>query len=127
MKTPFFLVLPILLLTGCFITSSAIGIPITSNQGKTVDFAGVKSASSAGLEVQVKAGDPVLTLPWSRLDLKKLETDHPNIHEARLKTMEGQKVDLNLGSFAPKEDMVAKPTDRAGRLQARASLSMCGT
>jgi hypothetical protein len=96
----------------------ALGIPITSSNGKTVDFAGVKSASPAGLEVQVTKDAPPLTLPWSRLDLKKLETENPQIHEARKKTLEGTVVELNLGSFAPEKPMEAKPTDRTGRLEA---------
>lgn len=96
----------------------AWGIPITSSKGKTVDFAGVKSASPAGLEVQVTKDAPPLTLPWSRLDLKKLETENPQIHEAPKKTLEGEVVELNLGSFAPDKSMETKPADRSGRLEA---------
>lgn len=101
-----------------FVSPSACGIPITSSNGKTVDFAGVKSASPAGLEVQVTKDAPPLTLPWSRLDLKKLETENPQIHEARKKTLDGKKVELNLGSFAPEKPMETKPADRMGRLEA---------
>ncbi|MFK5924058.1 MAG: hypothetical protein QM496_17920 [Verrucomicrobiota bacterium] len=96
----------------------ASGIPITSSKGKTVDFAGVKSASPAGLEVQVKKGGPVVTLSWSRLDLRKLESENPKIHAARKKTLGGEKVALNMGSFVDQEPKAAMPTDRKGRLEA---------
>lgn len=112
-------VLLVILLTGLFGSSpTAFGLPITSSKGKTVDFAGVKSASPAGLEVQVKSGGPTLTLPWSRLDLKKLETENPKIHEARKQALDGKKVALNLGSFTPKKPMATKPSGRTGRLAA---------
>lgn len=51
----------LLILFTCFYTqATAFGIPITSSKGKTVEFAGVKSASPAGLEVQVKKGGALL-------------------------------------------------------------------
>jgi predicted esterase len=115
MRTPSIPFLPLILLIGLFVSPAAFGIPITSSQGKTVDFVGVKSASPAGLEVQVKAGGPTLTLPWSRLDLKKLESENPKIHEARIKTLDGKKEALNLGSFAPKKP---KSSGRMEKLKA---------
>lgn len=108
----------LILFLGFSVSPLAFGVPITSSKGKTVDFAGVKSASPAGLEVQVKKEGPTMTLPWSRLDLKKLEAENPKIHEARKQTLSGKKVELNLGSFAPKKAEVTKPAGRMARLEA---------
>lgn len=118
MRTLSFPILLLVLLLGFIVLPPAIGIPITSSKGKTVDFSGVKSASPAGLEVQVKKDGPTMTLPWSRLDLKKLETENPKIHEARKKSLGGEKVELNLGSFVAKKAMEEKPNDRKGILAA---------
>jgi len=102
-----------------FVPFSASAIPITSSKGKTVDFAGVKSASPAGLEVQVKKDGPIVTLSWSRLDLRKLETENPKIHEARKKTLRGEKVELNLGSIVAKKTVEAKPTGLRAKREAQ--------
>ncbi len=102
-----------------FAVPTASGIPITSSKGKTVDFAGVKSASPAGLEVQFKKDGPLMTLPWGRLDLRKLETENPKIHVARKKTLGGEKVELNMGSFVPEKVMEEKPSGRPGKLEAQ--------
>ncbi|MCF6313887.1 MAG: hypothetical protein L3J39_15685 [Verrucomicrobiales bacterium] len=101
-----------------FSALSLRAIPITSSKGKTVDFAGVKSASSAGLEVQVKKDGSIVTLPWSRLDLRKLETENPKIHAARKKSLEGEKVDLNLGSFVVAKPKDVVPTGRKAKMEA---------
>lgn len=119
MKSLSRIVLLLILYVGLFISPVVYGIPITSSKGKTVDFVGVKSASPAGLEVQVQKDGPILTLPWSRLDLRKLETENPNIHEARKKTLAGEKVELNLGSFMPMKPKEEKPTGRGGKLAAK--------
>ncbi len=108
----------LMLLLVLLLPSMASGIPITSSKGKTVDFAGVKSASPAGLEVRVKKDGPIVTLPWSRLDLRKLESENPKIHAARKKTLAGEKVMLNLGSFVAEKPKDAMPTGRKGRLEA---------
>ena len=121
MKTFPFPALLLILCMGLFVAPSVYGLPITSSKGKTVDFSGVKSASPAGLEVQVKKDGPTLTLPWSRLDLKKLETENPKIHEARKQTLDGKKVVLNLGTFKPKAPEVTKPAGRMARLEAQGS------
>jgi len=118
MKTLSFPVIVLILLMGFFVSPPVSGIPITSSGGKTVDFAGVKSASSAGLVVQVMKDGPTLTISWSRLDLKKLEAENPKIHEARKKTLGGEKVELNLGTFAPEKPMDSEPVGRNARLEA---------
>ena len=119
MKTLPFTFLLLILFTGFIAPSTVLGIPITSSKGKTVEFAGVKSASPAGLEVQVKKGGPILTLPWARLDLNKLKSENPKIHDARIQSLDGKKVALNLGGVAPKVDEVKMPNDRKGRLEAQ--------
>ncbi len=121
MKISPFYALLLIFFTCFYAQAPAFGIPITSSKGKTVEFAGVKSASPDGLEVQVKKGGATMVLPWSRLDLKKLETENPKIHEARTATLDGKKVALNLGVFAPEEGMITKPEGRMARLEAQGS------
>ncbi|MEZ5429773.1 MAG: hypothetical protein R3F31_01040 [Verrucomicrobiales bacterium] len=73
---------------------------LTGVNGKAVDFAGVKSATPAGLEAQVTADGKLLVVPWSRFDLTKLATESPEIFAAYEKAKAGETVALNLGIFA---------------------------
>lgn len=82
---------------------SGLAIPLTGSNGNVVDFAGVKSASPAGLRVQVKADDPLLDVGWEKFDLSKLESENPEIHQAYQEALAGKHTELNLGAFAPKD------------------------
>lgn len=62
-------------------------------------------------------GGPIIGITWDKLDLKALEADQKVIHEAYLRTVKGETVDLNLGSTspaaksgAPKSEPGAPPT-----------------
>ncbi|MCB1062211.1 MAG: hypothetical protein KDN20_04720 [Verrucomicrobiae bacterium] len=79
----------------------ALALPIAGANGKSVDFAGVKSAGPGGLTVQIQADGASVEVSWEKLDLVKLEADHPDIFAAYQKALTGSTTSLDLGSFAP--------------------------
>lgn len=101
-----------------FAVVPAGAVLLSGVNGKAVDFAGVKSATPAGLEAQVTVEGKLLMIPWSRFDLAKLATESPEIFAAYEKAKAGETVALNLGIFAvpapgsadPK--MVEKPVEK---------------
>lgn len=89
----------------CFFCSSeAFGVPLKGSNGTTVDFFGIKSASPAGLRVQVADGGALLDVAWEKFDIEQLRIDHPEIFAAFEEAKAGKHTELNLGSFAPKVD-----------------------
>ena len=100
---PFATVVAAFLLGFGWMLPSARAIPLTGANGRTVEFAGIKSAGPKGLLVQVKEGDAPFELGWEKLDLAKVQAQHPNIGAAYQKALGGETTELNLGIFAPAE------------------------
>ena len=92
--------------------TTSYAVPITGANGTTVDFAGVKAATPAGLQVKILADGNVATVPWDKFDMAKMETEQPDLFTAYQKTQSGETVDLYLGVFAgekPKPKMDETP------------------
>ncbi|MEQ1841596.1 MAG: hypothetical protein ABL994_14405, partial [Verrucomicrobiales bacterium] len=77
-------------------------------------FVSIKTATPKGITAQMVEGGPVIGITWDKLDLKALEADQKVIHEAYLRSVKGETVQLNLGptSDAPKP-VAAKPVPGA--------------
>lgn len=88
------------------------GISLVGSNGREATFAGVKKATRAGLEVKVGDDAPAIVIEWNRLNLESLKVRHPAVHDAYLKAISGEEVELNLGVFAamPEEMSEAKAT-----------------
>ena len=74
-------------------------VPITGANGTVVDFAGVKSATPAGLVVKIQASGGELTVPWDKFNLGKMQTEQAEIFAAYQKSQAGETTDLSLGVF----------------------------
>jgi hypothetical protein len=80
----------------CFPGGEARAITLTGSNGRAVEFHLIKSATPKGLTAQMVADGPVIGITWDKLDLAALERDHKAIHDAYLKTKQGETVELNL-------------------------------
>lgn len=76
-------------------------ISLTGSNGRQVEFAGIKQATPKGLTAQISADAGVIGVPWDKVDLAALATEHPVIHEAYVAAQQGTTTELNLGIFAP--------------------------
>ena len=81
------------------LVDSASAVPITGANGTTVDFAGVREATPAGLVVVIAEGGEEVTVPWSKFDLNRLKSEHTAIFSAYQLAGEGKTTGLYLGVF----------------------------
>lgn len=79
---------------------SALDVPAAN--GSNVPVVGIRNATAAGLELQLKEGDEVRVIPWRQLDMAKIRQQLPEVFAAYEKAAQGQNTPVNLGSFAPK-------------------------
>jgi hypothetical protein len=79
---------------------TAWAISLTGANGRAVEFHLIQSATPKGLTARMVADGPVIGIPWDKLDLAALERDHKAIHEAYLRTRQGETVELNLDTAA---------------------------
>ncbi len=116
-----FSAIPLGLLAGLLLAVAAfpaLAVPIVGANGKSVEFAGVKSAGPGGLTVQIQPDGEPLEVGWDKFDLARLEADHPEIFAAYQKSLTGETTALNLGSFAPTTAPaeMAKPSEGPKRM-----------
>lgn len=78
----------------CFGTPAAHAITLKGSNGKEVEFHSIHTATPKGITAQIAADSPVIGIPWEKLDLTALATDHPEIHAAYLKAQAGETVTL---------------------------------
>lgn len=83
-------------------------ISLKGSNGRQVEFAGIKDATPKGLTAQVTAESPLIGVQWEKLDLEAMKTENPQIYAAYLTALDGETVNLNLGSYTPADQM---PTD----------------
>lgn len=84
----------------CFQGTGVRAITLTGANGRAVEFHVIKSATPKGLTAQMVTDGPVIGIPWDKLDLAALEREHKAIHDAYLKTKQGETVELNLDTAA---------------------------
>lgn len=74
-------------------------VQITGSNGRVIPFDGIREAVPQGLWLRVKEGGDEVAVPWSKLDLEALKSEHPVIHEAYQKAEVGESTVLELGSY----------------------------
>ncbi|MEM7603254.1 MAG: hypothetical protein AAF357_17815, partial [Verrucomicrobiota bacterium] len=74
-------------------------IEIKGSNGRIIPFDGIREAVPQGLWLRVREGGEEVAVTWSKLDLDALESDHPEIHAAYLKSQSGESTLLELGSY----------------------------
>jgi len=80
------------------ISPESHAITLTGSNGRAVEFVSIKTATPKGITAQMVEGGPVIGITWDKLDLKALEADQKVIHDAYLRSVKGETVQLNLGS-----------------------------
>lgn len=80
----------------------ASAITLTGSNGRKVDFAGIKEARKGGIMVQMVPDGELIPIRWEKLDLNALKEENALLHAAYNLTREGETVEINLGTFAPK-------------------------
>ncbi len=92
----------------------AAAITLTGSNGRKVEFAGIKDASPKGITAQVTAESNLIGLTWDKFDLEAMKAEQPQIYAAYLTAMEGETVNLNLGTYMPADQKptAAKPGNR---------------
>lgn len=95
-------------------------ITLTGSNGRAVEFVSIKTATPKGITAQVVDGGPIIGIPWDKLDLRALEMDQKVIHDAYLRAVKGETVQLNLGSATTGAKPVAsKPAPGAPPIPAK--------
>lgn len=102
-----------LLLSFAFVVDAA-AITLTGSNGRKVEFAGIKDATPKGITAQVTAESNLIGLTWDKFDLEAMKAEQPQIYAAYLTTLEGETVNLNLGTYMPADQKAtgAKPGNR---------------
>ena len=80
-------------------------ISLKGSNGRQVEFAGIKDATPQGLTAQVTAESPLIGVQWEKLDLEAMKAENPQIYASYLTTLDGETVNLNLGSYTPADEM----------------------
>lgn len=89
------------LLVALLSLGTASAITLTGSNGRAVEFHAIESATPKGITAQMVPDGPVLGIPWEKLDLVALKTDHKMIYDAYLRTKEGETIELNLEGTMP--------------------------
>ncbi|MDF1859293.1 MAG: hypothetical protein P1U87_03705 [Verrucomicrobiales bacterium] len=92
-----FWVVGLLILT----TAWSHAITLTGANGRKVEFAGIKDATPKGITVQMEPEGKLLGVPWSKLDLKALETENALIFAGYQLALKGETTAIDLGTYAP--------------------------
>ena len=93
----------------------ASAITLTGSNGRAVEFAGLKDATPKGITAQMQPEGDIIGIPWNKLDLKALETEHPLIFAAYRASQNGETISLNLGTFETEESKAMKEQARPAR------------
>lgn len=79
--------------------ANSLALEVPAANGRGVPVVGIQNATPAGLEVQIKVGEPVRVIAWDKLDLEKLRQQLPDIYGAFQKAEKGVTVAIDLGTF----------------------------